>query len=340
MVLNPYPEGVKPTVRHESFASAQQEAGRVTTAILALPNATEAPNGPQTALSASRSDLDLARSVPTAGSQTKCVGAPQTTGEGALGVTNEPYLQFPICLLRYSADDSKTLAAIYAYSLVNFGMKFDTDTPQLEGRIRYLAESGSDPGFDRDNPVHVATRLAASTWKQPVDDPLDEVEERYNEAFGFICDEEDKAGKACPQARVKLAFYLDVANHGRMTMREFRVFAGLVSCLGCAKYKRVTKETILARAQGHRSSRGLQENTALYLPQTVRQVGLTLDALHARHFFARVRISPRKTVYSIRQGEDQIRMQVWRRASDRAELKARKRREDREFWAMMKDVNA
>lgn len=300
----------------------------------------QAPDPTQMAFPAARNDLDGARSVQAAGNQTKCVTGPQTTGKGTLAVPSEPYLQFPICLLRYSADDSETLAAMYAYSLVSFGLKIDTDTPQLAGRIRYWDASGCVDGFDGDNPIHVAAHLAASTWKQATKLKLDVVEAWHGEASQFIRAEEEKAGKPCPLARVKLAFLADVANHGRMTMREFRVFAGLVSCLGRAEYKRVTKEAILARAQGHRSSKDLKQNTALYQPKTVRQVGLTLDALHARHFFARVRISPRKTVYSIRLGEDQIRAKVLSCARDKAELKARKQREDWDFWNMMKGVNA
>ena len=80
---------------------------------------------------------------------------------------------------------------------------------------------------------------------------------------------------------------------GELSWREFSVFGGLQSVIGRSKYKRVTRDTISARAAGFATIGAVPSNQPI-LP--VHQVTRTLDKLEERGILLRYRAG-RRTVY-------------------------------------------
>ena len=102
----------------------------------------------------------------------------------------------------------------------------------------------------------------------------------------------------------------EVINKRGMSWREFSVLCGLYSWIGSRRKAYVTRSVIQSRALGYKS-RGvmnaeLANRTDGAKELTLAQVNYTLDRLHERQFFARVRRDPWHTYYSVSLSQDQL----------------------------------
>lgn len=82
---------------------------------------------------------------------------------------------------------------------------------------------------------------------------------------------------------------------GELSWREYSIFGGLQSAIGRSRYKRISRETIAARAAGFASTKDIPTG---YSTLPVHQVTRTLDALEERGIQLRYQAGRRTVFYA------------------------------------------
>lgn len=140
--------------------------------------------------------------------------------------------------------------------------------------------------------------------------------------------------------RIKTAWIFD-ARDGKMREREFDVLCALYSCIGAFQYKWVTKDVLQFRSLGYMSAEAMEKELPGHLKSAVAlslsQIGRTLNALHGRHFFERVRPNKRQTYYSIRVTRQELEEAVFRQKTGNTNFSTQQKRSD---LALMERIKA
>lgn len=129
-----------------------------------------------------------------------------------------------------------------------------------------------------------------------------------------------------------------------LSWREFSVLAAVYSFIGKRKCAYITRSVIQHRALGYKTAAMMQAempsrkdgDTAM----TIRQINYTLDRLHERKLFARVRKDPWHTFYSNRLDDGELETKLLGRATYKDDFHGDRKQRNSDFMQRVKAARA
>lgn len=211
------------------------------------------------------------------------------------------FLEFPICCLSYPVNEKGKIAMIISYCVVEHSKKINSN---LDERVPdYLDENKTPFGFNKKSKTHCKILLAADELGMILGDinytiKKHELIKNHISTFNFKYGNDSycRIGK-------KLLFE---TRDGQFPYRQFAVLCAVQSILGKrAKFKRITKDRIRFAALGYKSKQvAFQELKSSEKLLTDRQIGVTVDVLHAKKLFSKFTYANRQTFFSTRLDDD------------------------------------
>jgi hypothetical protein len=213
-------------------------------------------------------------------------------------MSEEKYLSFPLCLLAMNADDKEILNGIASYCIVETGetLRNSMSAEELQG------EEMNEGVSDWQLCAAIGCRVLGF-----VKNRLSSNVEEYDGCLKHIVPWRKRNGND-PIARIKRDLLLGCLKNSGISMREFRILAGIYSVIGRKSHACIGLRLIRARAHGCKTP-GIMEKESIPEILTPKQARLTVQRLHELGWFARVTPDPhgRKTYYSHRLTRDQLR---------------------------------
>jgi hypothetical protein len=249
------------------------------------------------------------------------------------------FIQVPLCALAIIDEPATVLNLMLSYGATRAGLSILAELPDDE---REAINDG--PGL----PEGVA--WLERVQKQGADKcgltlGGGDCEGEYFRLQDYLKEWESRHG---PDAlvRVRTDICLEVAQGRGMSFREFRVLCAIYSAIGRSAYRRITQDTIRARASGCKSVAVMKAEVAagrpLPKPLTTKQVRTTIVDLHERGWFARVTPDPhgRATYYSHRMEAEVLRERLFERSIYSHTFHEEQRRKNAELAARIQSAKA
>lgn len=211
------------------------------------------------------------------------------------------FIEFPLCCLAYPGMDKAKIDLIISYCIVENSKKIQT---QIDERIDdYIWKI--PPGFNKKLKSDKQILLSSKELGISLGNFF-RTKENHSILSQYISNYEFKYGKDsyCRMGK-KLCFE---ARDGIFPYRQFAVLCAIQSIIGkTAKFKRLTKDRIRFALLGYKSKAIAQkEITPEQILLTDRQLGTTIELLHAKKFFSKFTYANRQTFYSTKLNDDQL----------------------------------
>jgi hypothetical protein len=225
---------------------------------------------------------------------------------------NKGYFQFPQCLLAFGEDYKERLPAIISYCLCEQAMRTNPKFPK-SARKTSLDEAAAF--------LRVMIGSHESTIRQ------------WKEADSFVRRWERDYGKDA-LIRIATSLLWEAHNNTGVSYREFSILCAINSIIGSRSTPmRITEPSIRVRAAGFKSwkiakAKLPSDESPKETLLTPHQVRYTLEKLHQRKFFARVRVGAKTVVYMLGVSDDQLRAILLQRETYRARFKAERTKKD------------
>ena len=211
------------------------------------------------------------------------------------------FFEFPLCCLAYPTNDKLKLGMIISYCIVEHSKKIQTD---IDERIDEYA--GNIPnGFNKKSKGDKQLLLACEELGITSGD-MNHTKQNHSILSRHIYNYEFKHGKdSYCRIGKKLSFE---TRDGEFPYRLFSVLCAIQSIIGkTAKFKRLTKERIRYASIGYKSKVIAQkEITPEQILLTDRQLGTTIEMLHAKKFFSKFTYANRQTFYSTKLDDNRL----------------------------------
>jgi len=205
-------------------------------------------------------------------------------------------LEFPLCCLCYPIENKEKVSMIISYCIVEHSKKIEININQ---RVKEYPKEKLPFGFDKTSKAHCRILLAAEELGVKLGDiydTYDQHEKLQKHISNFII----KHGKDA-YCRIGKDLLFDVYKNG-FPYRQFAVLCGIQSVVGKKPlFKRVTKDRIRYTMLGYKSKTvALAEMDKGQMLLTDRQLGSTIQILHAKEFFSKFTYAKRQSFYSTR----------------------------------------
>lgn len=201
----------------------------------------------------------------------------------------EPYYQIPLSILQMDLTSSELVQHVVSYALVDYGRKISDGSPiELEEIISRAKE-----------------RLNVSQSSET------QINARYEAVLSHRRAFEQRAGRDVT-VRLRRNIIWEGLNEGGLTLREFKVLAGIYAALGGKAYGPVSLGRLRFLAAGYKSKRAFEAVRGRASQKdllTERQVKYTRDGLRELHWFSSVH-DGRRVFYSNRLSEDRLKEAV------------------------------
>ena len=227
------------------------------------------------------------------------------------------YFQFPLSLLGYGGDKEETLNAILSYNIVEYARRTGKSITRktLKGAQKALGVECADP-------------LAH--------------EERWRRAAAFVQRRERAYGKDA-FVRIGCQLVWDCLN-GSLSYRDFSLICAINSVLGRSKKpRRITEPDVRVRAAGYKSWKDFQADVPAEQRKakllTEDKVRYSLERLHKRKFFARIRVSARVVKYFNFVSDDELKRMLTQTETSLARFRRERRERDAATRAAIKAIN-
>ena len=235
----------------------------------------------------------------------------------------DKYLQFPLCLL--ALPDDGLLEAIIRYGMVEAGRAALLEMEPSERKPFGIAAAKSESW-------EFAARLGADICGITIGS-MEQVLRSHQKTIGQITEWTKRYGRE-PLVRIKKSLCFETRDGQGLSVREFRVLVGIYSSIGRNPYRAVTESVIRVRAIGCKCVSVMNAaNNSLPAMLSEKEARGTITRLHELGFYARV--TPirhgRKTFYSIRLTDSELRERLVKRAVYSQKFAAERRRKDQEL---------
>ena len=251
------------------------------------------------------------------------------------------YFQFPLCALAICETEKERLEHIISFGFIEAGIamfrKLDAEIRKQKAE-QFAADSGTPDDYKRSNDHHVAAMIGAKEIGI-VPYNLAYSMQRWTGLSEFRNQFQTKHGNDV-LVRIKKGLVFEARDNEGISYRELSLLSAVYSCIGAAKYARITKEAIQARMLGYKSTKVLKaeiksrKDTAQ--PLTPRQIGYTLDSLDERKFFARARPNERQTYFSHRLSKEQLQEELFQRKTAKARFHAARKTDNNTLMERIK----
>jgi hypothetical protein len=233
-------------------------------------------------------------------------------------MVENPYLQFPLCLLSFEQTVNARLNTIINYCMVEVGSRLFRKLTAEEQR-KFLCEKrweGNIPrGFNSKLWLHRAMLYGAHVLLIVVYD-VPSVLDSHRRAELFISDFE-KLYRRDSLVRIKSDWVFNARDKHGIDYREFSVLCAIYSAIGDKELAIVTRNRIQHCAMGYRTAAimwaEIPRRADKAQPLTERKLRDTVARLHRNRFFARCTVFRRITYYSIRLDNEAMRKRVLER---------------------------
>lgn len=260
-------------------------------------------------------------------------------------MADESYFQFPLCALAYGSTIKERFQEILAFCVMEVGEAVKAKVTQdiIEEHIRNARGEGSVPTDFRGNMHrHIEAVLGARTTNVRLGSV--EATIRQHKSLGDFIERFEFAYGRSPLVRIKTEFVWDILKNDGMSNRELTILCAVYSCIGAKEWPvRITKKTIGHRMLGYKSEAmmkaEIQRRPDREKPLTERQILTTLDKLHSRGFFARMRANARQTYYSHRLTQEEMKKALYEMKTRRAIQRRNRIEEDNNLMEWIKATN-
>jgi len=221
--------------------------------------------------------------------------------------SDEKFIQFPLCLLAQAKPQYDLLEEIIRYGFVSAGASAVRELSDEERKAK-CKEYGMVQSMR--SSWEMAARLGAETLGITIGS-IGATVTSYHDSEKFHSEWVKRNGPD-PMVRFNKAECFAVRDQRSLSLREFRVLAGIYSVLGRAMYRAITARMIRVRSLGFKSEavEAAEFATMRVLPESLtdKQLRLTITSLHETRWFARVTPTRhgRVTYYSNRMTEEAL----------------------------------
>lgn len=231
---------------------------------------------------------------------------------------NEPYCQFPLCLLSFRGvcGDGDTLLHILGYSIAECGKRMWSKY-SLEEREHLRAHPPDWCTISLKEDEYLQAVIGCQEMEL-LPDHIYTVTAYHGAASRFVDVFEYIHG---PDAgvRVRLDWVVEALQGTGTSFDEVSVAAAIYSKIGDKQGPvLITRDEIWWRSLGYKSKCVFEKLKGYGLRRTARQVRDIIDQLYERHFFARVTFGNRQTYYSHRLSQKELEDQVFEAKTYRA----------------------
>jgi hypothetical protein len=254
----------------------------------------------------------------------------------------DTYFQFPLCALAFCDTETARLDHIISFGFIEAGVamykKLDSEIRSQKAET-FASDSATPNDYKRNNWQHVAAMVGANEIGITIGGSLVYSMNRWIELSEFRNQFQTRHGNDV-LVRIRKGLVFEARDNEGISYRELSILSAVYSCIGAAKYARITKEAIQARMLGYKSTKVLKaeiksrKDTAQ--PLTPRQIGYTLDSLDERKFFARVRPNERQTYFSHRLTKEQLQEELFQRKTAKARFHAARKTDNNTLMERIK----
>jgi hypothetical protein len=253
--------------------------------------------------------------------------------------------RYPLCLHSFGLNPQERMHYVTAWCAFEVGREMygSMDNEQTNDKIAQIPEEKLPSGFNRAYTDHERLVLGMSSLRMQ-GGSANHMAKQAAEVQQFINERAAKYGKDS-WTSLKSELVWEIINNSGISWREFSVLAAIYSFVGKRESAYITRSVIQQRALGYKTAAMMKaemkhRQDGIKKPMTNAQTNYTLDRLHERRFFARVRRDHWHTYYSTRLTQEELEAKLLNGATYKLKFHQGRVAKDQAFISKVKEARA